>query len=128
MPVPDPDWHSGLSRAVPPSDGGAGERRHPRAAVEMLARFRRGITSSTVMLKDLTPLGARVEGVGALEPDEFVSLALPGCRPSMAFVAWANDHCAGLQFVEPLSTAQFEDLACRYGLAADVPPQLRPLA
>ncbi|KQM22328.1 hypothetical protein ASE49_01845 [Novosphingobium sp. Leaf2] len=116
-----------MPTALPSSEEGAGERRHARAAVEMLARFRRGITSSTVMLKDLTPLGARVEGVGALEPDEFVSLALPGCRPSMAFVAWANDHCAGLQFVEPLSTAQFEDLARQYGLAADVPPPLRPL-
>ncbi|KHK89715.1 hypothetical protein LK12_20955 [Novosphingobium malaysiense] len=91
-------------------------RRHQRADVEMMARFRRGLVSSMVMLKDLTRFGARIEGVGQLETDEAVSLALPGCRPSMAFVAWANDHCAGLEFAEPLENAAFVDLVASYGL------------
>jgi hypothetical protein len=71
------------------------------------------------MLKDLTPFGARIEGIGQLETDEAVSLALPGCRPSMAFVAWANDHCAGLEFAEPLETTVFSDLVARFGLGRD---------
>lgn len=82
----------------------------------MLARFRRDVTSSTVMLKDLTRFGARVEGVGQLHADEAVSLALPGCRPAMAFVCWANDHCAGLEFAEPLDGAVFTELVAQYGL------------
>jgi hypothetical protein len=85
----------------------------------MMARFRRDITSTTVMLKDLTRFGARVEGVGALEVDEMVALSLPGCRPSLAFVAWANEHCAGLEFVEPLAGPLFAELVARYGLSGE---------
>lgn len=81
----------------------------------MMARFRRDIASTTVVLKDLTPFGARVEGVGPLQADEVVTLSLPGCRPSLAFVAWANAHCAGLEFIEPLAADLFRDLVGRYG-------------
>ncbi|SFF91873.1 hypothetical protein SAMN05518801_103175 [Novosphingobium sp. CF614] len=99
----------------------ARERRQERENVEMMAKFRRDLVSSTVMLKDLTRFGARIEGVGLLETDEAVSLALPGCRPSMAFVAWANDHCAGLEFAEPLDGDIFVDLVARYGLGRELP-------
>jgi len=92
------------------------ERRERREPVEMLARFRRDVSSSIVMLKDLTRFGARIEGVGALGPDEAVSLALPGCRPSLAFVAWANEHCAGLEFAEPLQHETFVRLVECHGL------------
>ncbi|WP_404479631.1 hypothetical protein [Novosphingobium sp. BL-52-GroH] len=104
------------SHPRPPGSPSA-ERVHPREQVEMMARFRRGIASSMVLLKDLTPWGARVEGVGALEPDEVIALSLPGCRPSLAFVAWANAHCAGLEFIEPLDDDLFVDLVARYGLS-----------
>lgn len=96
-----------------------GERRHQRKQVEMMARFRRDLASSTVMLKDLTPFGARIEGIGQLQTDEAVSLALPGCRPAIAFVAWANEHCAGLEFAEPLENGVFTELVTRYGLGRD---------
>ncbi|GGZ00638.1 hypothetical protein ACFSTD_03915 [Novosphingobium colocasiae] len=92
------------------------ERREQREHVEMLAKFRRDLATSTVMLKDLTRFGARIEGIGQLETDEAVSLYLPGCRPSMAFVAWANDHCAGLEFAEPLTSSLFAELVAKYGL------------
>lgn len=100
----------------PDADPSARERREQREQVEMMAKFRRDIASSTVLLKDLTRFGARIEGVGPLERDEAVSLALPGCRPSMAFVAWANEHCAGLEFAEPLENAVFAHLVAEYGL------------
>ena len=45
--------------------------------------------------------GARIEGVAGLVPDEAISLSLPGCRAQLAFVAWAGDHCAGLEFGSP---------------------------
>jgi hypothetical protein len=94
-------------------------RREKRQQVEMLAKFRRDLVSSIVMLKDLTRFGARVDGVGKLSADEAVSLALPGCRPSMAFVAWSNEHCAGLEFAEPLDGRLFSDLVARYGLGRE---------
>lgn len=108
MAAPDP--------AATPSLTFPGDRRQQREQVEMMAKFRRDLVSSTVMLKDLTRFGAKVEGIGLLETDEAVSLALPGCRPSMAFVAWANDHCAGLEFAEPLENTVFADLVAQYGL------------
>ncbi|MAC58319.1 MAG: hypothetical protein CMH85_08585 [Novosphingobium sp.] len=101
---------------IPSHPASSGTRRHQRAEVEMMARFRRGVVSSTVMLKDLTRFGARIEGVGQLETDEAVSLALPGCRPALAFVAWANDHCAGLEFADPLEHTVFVNLVACYGL------------
>lgn len=120
--LPEPYAGASATAGQNVSDGPAdavGTRLHRRASVEMMARFRRDIASSTVMLKDLTPFGARVEGVGALEVDEVVTLSLPGCRPSLAFVAWANAHCAGLEFVEPLAGPLFVELVARYGLSAE---------
>lgn len=105
-------------------------RREARERVEMLAKFRRGIVSITVMLKDLTPFGAKIEGVGHLDTDEAVSLTLPGCRPAMAFVAWSNEHCAGLEFADTLDGDVFSDLVSRYGLGRmeqDSADEVRPV-
>ena len=92
------------------------DRRESRRDVEMFARFRCGITTTTVMLRDLTPSGARIEAVGRLARDEAVSLALPGMKPLLTFVAWANDHGAGLEFAEPIAQADFGQLIETYGL------------
>jgi hypothetical protein len=111
-----------------PAPGPTG-RRETREQVEMLAKFRRGLVSVTVMLKDLTRFGARIEGVGLLEPDEAVTLALPGCRPAMAFVAWSNEHCAGLEFAEPLDDNVFAALVDQHrlgGAGTDDASGLRP--
>lgn len=85
-------------------------RRETRHQVEMLARFSRGAGWSTVMLKDLTCGGARIEGIAGLLPDEAVSLCLPGCRSQMAFIAWAGDHCAGLEFAAPLGAQMLAEM------------------
>lgn len=95
------------------------DRRHAREQVEMLARFRRDLVSMTVVLKDLTPLGARIEGVGPLEADEMVTLTLPECRPMIAFVAWGSPHGAGLEFVQPLPDDLFAELVAEYGLSSE---------
>jgi hypothetical protein len=91
-------------------------RRNVRRSVEMLAHLRRTPSTITVMLKDLTLLGARVEGIADLTEDEAVDLSLPGLRPIISFVVWANKHCAGLQFAEPLHPGTFAELVRTYGL------------
>lgn len=96
-------------------------RRRSREKVEMMARFRRGLANTTVVLKDLTPLGARIEGVGPLEADEVITLTLPECRPMIAFVAWAGSHSAGLEFVHPLPDDLFAELVTLYGLRIEGP-------
>jgi len=98
------------------------DRRETRRAVEMFARFRCGIATTTVMLKDLTRQGARIEGIGALARDEAVSLTLPGTKPLLAFVAWTNEHCAGLEFAEPLPQAGFNQLVNTHGLNTGTMP------
>lgn len=100
------------------------ERRDPRAVVEIMATFRHDLTSSTVVLKDLTRFGARIEGIGALKTDEAVSLGLPGCRPALAFVAWSDGHGTGLEFADPLDGAVYADLVARYGLGSLTNPTL----
>ena len=93
------------------------QRRQARLQVEMFAGLRCGIATNTVMLKDLTRHGARIEGVAGLVAEQPVSLVLPGRRPLIAFVAWANDHCAGLEFAEPLEWEVFIPLTVDHGLS-----------
>jgi hypothetical protein len=90
-------------------------RRETREPVEMMARFRHGISTVTVMLKDITPHGARVEGVGPLETDDAVFLMLPGLAPKLAFVAWSNGQSAGLEFAEALDQLVFARLVADFG-------------
>ena len=90
-------------------------RRETREQVEMMARFRHDIATVTVMLKDITPNGARVEGVGKLAKDDAVFLMLPGLAPKMAFVAWSNGHGAGLEFAEALDHPVFSKLVADFG-------------
>lgn len=96
-------------------------RRENRQQVQMLAHFSRGAGRSTVMLKDLTCGGTRIEGVSGLLMDEAVSLTLPGCKPMLAFVAWASDHCAGLEFAAPLEPALLADLVLAHAVGI-LPP------
>lgn len=88
------------------------------ANVELIAHLRRRLESNTVMLKGLTRFGARIEGLGTLENDEAVSLSLPGCRPALAFVAWSNPHCAGVEFAEPLDAHVYADLVTNFAIKA----------
>lgn len=117
------------------SDAGAwasapSARRDARAQVEIIATLRSAFATRAVVLKDLTRFGARIEGVDGLDIDEAVNLALPGCRPAMAFVAWAGLHGTGLEFAEPLEPAVYDALVERHGLGRqnDPAPGFRPIA
>jgi hypothetical protein len=102
-------------------------RREERQAVEMFAHFRHGATRITVILRDLTCLGARIEGVPSLSADEAVSLALPGRKPALAFVAWSNEHCAGLEFAEPMAPGLLESLVSQFAVGTIPASQARPV-
>lgn len=102
-------------------------RRETRHQVEMLAHFSRGAGRSTVMLKDLTCGGARIEGLSGLLPDEAVSLSLPGCKAQLAFVAWAGDHCAGLEFAAPLCPQMLAELVAVHAVGLGRAPLGAPV-
>ena len=90
-------------------------RRETREPVEMMARFRHDITTVTVMLKDITPGGAKVTGVGTLARDDAAFLMLPSLAPKLAFVAWSSGQSVGLEFAEPLEHGAFKRLVTDFG-------------
>ena len=98
-------------------------RREERQAVEMFAHFRHGANRITVMLRDLTCHGARIEGIPLLVQDEAVSLSLPGRKPALAFIAWSNEHCAGLEFAEPMPEVLFETLVSQFAVSRAPKPE-----
>ena len=98
-------------------------RRGDRRNVEILARLRHDLSNITVVLKDLSEHGARVEAIAGLKEDQPVALTLPGCKPLLAFVAWSSGHCAGLEFADPLPGEVFATIIAEYGVRAGPPVQ-----
>ena len=101
-------------------------RRHARSAIEMMAHLRHDLANFTVLLKDLSQSGARVEGVSGLSADQPVALSLPGRKPALAFVAWANEHCAGLEFANPLHSETFDAILAEFGSRGACGPGFEP--
>lgn len=95
-------------------------RREDRQSVEMLSRFRHGLSTITVVLKDLTQNGARLEGIGHLRRDEAVFLTLPGMKPQLSFIAWSNGHASGLEFSEPLPLEVYKRLVAVFGRGKEI--------
>lgn len=93
-------------------------RREEREPVEMMARFRHGVSTIMVMLRDISPHGVRIEGIGRLERDDATYLVLPNMKPRLSFVAWSNEHGAGLEFCEPLDGEVFASLVRSFGRKA----------
>ena len=77
-------------------------RRHP---VDLLVRYAWKGLRATVMLKDVTRFGAKIEGIEALRKGDGLTLLLPGLPASDATVAWAMGRAAGLVFERPLDAA-----------------------
>lgn len=92
-------------------------RRAPRIGFELPVRCRRGVIRSTVMLRDMTTHGARIEGLEQLHLDEAITLLLPGLQAKEAYVAWSREKSAGLEFDRPLHPAVFEQLVADYAMA-----------
>jgi len=99
----------------------AKERTAERHAVELLVRYAWKGLRATVMLRDLTRFGARIEGMEALRKGDGLTLFLPGLPPCDATVAWAMGRAAGLSFDTPLALAGLETLVRDYAPASVQP-------
>lgn len=86
------------------------DRRANRAArrqpVDLLVRYAWKGLRATVMLKDVTRFGARIEGIEALRKGDGLTLLLPGLAACDATVAWAMGRAAGLVFEKPVDAAE----------------------
>ncbi|EGD57439.1 hypothetical protein Y88_3749 [Novosphingobium nitrogenifigens DSM 19370] len=91
-------------------------RRAPRVGFELPVRCKHGLVRSTVMLKDMTRFGARIEGVELPRLGEPITLLLPGQAARMAFVVWARGRTSGLEFGDPLHQQVFDDLIRDYAI------------
>lgn len=91
-------------------------RSEAREQVEIFAKFRRDRENVTIVLKDLSSGGARLEGIEGLTRDEVVTITLPGRKPMIAFVAWATGMSAGVEFADALPEADYKFLVDNYAL------------
>jgi hypothetical protein len=98
------------------SNAPVAKRRVERVGLEMMVRCRRGVTRTTVMLKDLTPYGARIEGLEKMPIGETISLMLPGLQPKLAFVMWSEAMASGLEFEHPLHEDVFSSVVSDFAV------------
>ncbi len=111
-------------------------RRAKRVGFELPVRCKLGLVRSTVMLKDLTTHGARIEGIPRQRIGESILLFLPGLAPKIAFVIWSEDKTSGLEFEHPLHENVFAALVADFAIGhlqrmepAPLPietPEIRP--
>lgn len=89
-------------------------RRAERVAFDLMVRYRLWGFRGTTMLKDMTPYGARIEGMGDIRIGDEITLLLPGLQPKTATVAWVDGASAGVEFDHPLHGEIFRELVKDY--------------
>ena len=81
-----------------------------RVAYDLPVRYRQGSERVALMLHNLTPRGARVEGLDTLQVGDMAMVHLPTLAPKAARVVWTRGDAAGLEFERPLHPTIFETL------------------
>lgn len=109
-----------------PAGPWAAQRRAPRIGVELPVRCKVGLIRSTVMLKDMTMHGARIEGIGLQREGESITLLLPALPAVTAFVAWSQPMASGLEFLHPLPEHAFAELVRDYAINRTPPGPFTP--
>jgi hypothetical protein len=92
------------------------ERRAKRIGFELPVRCKHGLIRSTVMLKDITTHGARIEGIAKQRIGESILLFLPGLAPKTAFVVWSEEKTSGLEFEHPLHENVYDALVTDFAI------------
>jgi hypothetical protein len=89
-------------------------RRAERVAFDMMVKYRLWGFRGTTMLKDMTPYGARIEGIGDIRLGDEITILLPELQPKNATVVWADGSSAGVEFDHPLHGEVFKSLVKDY--------------
>ncbi len=76
--------------------------RAQRVAFDIAVRYRQASRRSTVLLRNLTVEGARLEGVAGLRTGDVAMIQLPTLAPKSAKVSWTRGDAAGFRFERPL--------------------------
>ena len=81
-----------------------------RVAYDLPVRYRQGSRRVSLMLHNLTPAGARVEGLEGFHVGDMAMVQLPTLSPKAARVVWTRGTAAGLEFERPLHPSIYETL------------------
>lgn len=104
-----------------------------RVAWDLPIRYRQGSQRVTLMLHNLTPRGARVEGLAEMGADMHVGdmamVQLPTLAPKAARVIWTRGDSAGIEFERALHPDIYDAIVRehaepRYRTIADLEPEL----
>lgn len=102
-------------------------RRVERIGFELPVRCKHGVVRSTVMLKDLTPYGARIDGLDKQRIGEPLTLFIPGLHAKTAYVVWSDPMSSGLEFDHPLHQSVFETLVSDFAIGHHRKAARRPV-
>lgn len=96
--------------ASEPAFKSTGGRRTERRFWAAEVQFRAGIRRANVKMRDISELGARIEGVFLVHVDDHFFIKLPGMESIEARVAWVADFEFGCEFIRPLSPVILESV------------------
>lgn len=85
-----------------------GGRKVERKQYEAVVQFRAGNKRASVKVRDISPFGARVEGVYLVHPDDRFWIKIGHIEPIEARVAWVDEFEFGCEFLRPLNPVIFE--------------------
>ena len=103
-------------------------RRAERVAFDLMVRYRLWGFRGTTMLKDMTPYGARIEGLTDIRMGDEITLLLPGLQPKTATIVWVDGQAAGMEFDNPLHNEVFRQLVKDHARSrATFEPETKPL-
>jgi hypothetical protein len=97
------------------------ERRADRHEVDLLVRYAWNGLRATVLLKDLTCFGTRIEGIEGLRSGDGLTLLLPGLPATHATVAWATGRAAGLTFETAIPAPALDTLVRDFATPQSAP-------
>jgi PilZ domain len=93
-----------------PAFQNAGGRRSDRVAWRGEVQFRSGTRRANVSVCDISPLGAKIQGIFLVHEGDRFFVRLPGMESIEARVAWVSDFEFGCEFVRPLNRAVLDAL------------------
>jgi hypothetical protein len=88
--------------------------RAERVSFDMMVRYRIEKLRGSVLLRNLSSGGARVEGLAGLRMGDKLFLYLPSLKPKEANVVWSVGELVGLEFERPLHPDVYEDLVLHH--------------
>lgn len=102
-----------MSPASRPKLRSLGGRRADRRTFFAEIHFRKGVKRAMVKLRDISELGARVDGVFLVHENDFFYLTLPGLASIEARVVWVDRFEFGCEFIQPLSPVILDSIVNR---------------